>query len=100
MSTPDVPPESYPLPWATDVDECGRIWSRPDQSIDRFIVDLGDDPDGEDLADYIVTAAHGYPVLLEAVRELLAEYPHPGTIATVRIRERLLAALDKIGVGS
>lgn len=112
MSRPTEPPESYPLPWSADG---GRPNTGLRSSNGKFLVSVYPDDryGGPEIADYIVTAANGYPVLLEAVREVIADLlivgPASitqqevfdsnlnGAIKGANAAARLQDALDKIG---
>lgn len=91
MTTPTKPPESYPLPWKAKL-VAGRVYDRDG----LFVADAADD---KALADYIVTAANGYPVLLEAAEEITSPrfLGKNDDLTIVRIQEIARAALDKVG---
>ena len=98
-SLPTEPPEAYPLRWYVEAaeeeidDEVLRLvaWKILSRENLRSVVEV--DADQKDLLDYIVAACNGYPVLLEAVREI-SGMPDFACGGIAR------AALDKIGGGS
>ena len=99
---PTEPPESHPLPWYADerISEPGEEgWWRVYTGRAVVVAVNSEQPD---LADYIVAACNGFPVLLKVVREVLAERPliHDALTRELQATVKLEAALDKIGGGS